>query len=100
MVDVRDHLRANGVPTAEVRSTDGRYDCGDISGLPDWALELKNEKEFHLGTWMGEAERERDNAGTKYGVVIFPRRGKGVAGAYVLLTMDQWLKMLQDGGWI
>lgn len=48
------------------------------------AVECKNEKGLHLGTWAGETEKERINLGAVAGVSVHKRHGKGD-------PLDQWV---------
>lgn len=68
----------------------GALDVGDINGVPDVTIECKNVKVMDLASWMNEAALETKNAGTRYGVVVHKRRSKGVAQAYVTMTLDEW----------
>jgi len=53
------------VPTCERRVRKGKNDCGDVSGLRDWTVELKATQSFSL-TGLTEAEREANTAGTPW----------------------------------
>lgn len=53
------------VPSIERRVTRGMNDCGDVSGLRDWTIELKATNSFSL-TGLTEAEREANQANTPW----------------------------------
>lgn len=78
-VAVRDYLRTNGWPHTERLPSDGIHDRGDITGIPDWTIEVKATKDVAAGINQGLAELavERANAGTRHGLLIVKRRTKG-----------------------
>ena len=49
----------------ERRALAGALDKGDLIGIPDWCLELKDHKSINLAGFMDEAAKESENAGTK-----------------------------------
>jgi hypothetical protein len=93
---VVDFLRAHGFPYAERRALRGNKDCGDVSGIVGWVLELKNHREMDLGTWMTEAQKEAINDGSYRHAVIHKRRGKNVRDAYVTLPLWCFADLLAD----
>jgi hypothetical protein len=86
-------LQGHGYPNAERRALSGSKDRGDITGLgsTNWVLELKDCQAMSLAAWVDEAQVEKANAGAKYAAVIHKRRGKSVGGAYVTMTMEDFL---------
>ena len=96
--DVAQYFRDNGFPYCERRYGAGAtLDKGDITGLgPEIVIECKNHKSLDLSGWIGEAERERDNAHAKYGIVVSKRRNKGVANAYVVLTLADFVELWKE----
>lgn len=93
---VVDFMRAHGLPLVERRALRGAKDCGDISGVVGWTLELKNHRELDLGTWMTEAQREAMNDGGYRHAVIHKRRGKNVRDAYVTLPLWLFCEVIGD----
>ena len=74
---VVEYLQAQGFTGAERRALAGANDKGDIAGIPDWVIEVKNHATLDLAGWLNELMRERDNAGAYYGAVVAKRRGHG-----------------------
>lgn len=73
----------------------GIHDKGDIAGLRSVVIEVKDHARMDLAGWIGEAERERVNAGASHCAVWHKRRGKGnPADWYVTMTGDQYLLLL------
>lgn len=77
----------HGLPV-ERRALRGTKDCGDITGLPRWVLELKNCRQMDLSGWSDEALKEAANDGSRYYAVVHKRRGKNVSQAYVTLPLE------------
>lgn len=88
-------FRGAGWPV-ERRTLSGRYDKGDLSGIPDWTLELKAEKAISLSEYMKEAEVEAGNAGTPFFAAIVKRRNKGVEDAYVVMPLRIFNRVLKE----
>lgn len=91
---VVDYLR-QWFPAVERRAVRGARDAGDIAGLPDVVLEVKDCTTMKMGEWMNELEGEKANAGARLGAVWHKRRGKGSPGAwYVTLSGEDFAKLL------
>ena len=91
------HLRAAGFIQAERRTLGGAHDRGDIAGLPGVVIEVKNCARQELGTWVAEAELERDNDHAALGVVWHKRRGKGhPADWFVTMSGAQFTALLRE----
>lgn len=77
----------------------GVLDKGDISGVPGWALECKNVKEWSskLSKFVREAEAEAVNLGVPFGVAVVSARGKAVDDSYVVMSLRQFAAMLDKG---
>ena len=100
---VVEYLRSEGFDKCERRVMGGRLDRGDISGIPNVVLEVKNTGVMQMGAAVAEAEKEAANAGARWWSVIFKRRQKGVHQAYVVISLDQWsriLRILDVEGWL
>jgi len=91
--DVVEVFKANGFPDAERRRQRGINDAGDIAGVPMLVIECKNEKRINLAGYMAELERE---AGACFGVVTVKRRGKGADQAYVVMDLEQFVRIWED----
>lgn len=93
---VVDYLRAHGFPYAERRALRGTKDCGDITGLIGWVLELKNHRQLDLGGWATEATKEAVNDGGSRWAVIHKRRMKPVSEAYVTLPLRTFVELVRE----
>jgi hypothetical protein len=91
------YLRAVGFIQAERRTLNGAKDRGDITGIPDVVIEVKNCARQELGAWVAEAEIERDNDHASLGVVWHKRRGKGNPGDwFVTMSGAQFAALLRE----
>lgn len=92
---VVEYLRAHGYPLAERRALHGALDQGDVIGIPDVALEVKDCRTMTLAAWVDEARIEAANAKVPIGVVVHKRRGHGTPGEwYASMTFDTLLMLL------
>lgn len=114
--DIADHLRDTVDKRIDVRHTNGANDRGDIGGVylspalrgGAMVLECKNERNevlcpgcgrksttLHLGTWQGEAERERGNADAVVSATVHKRHGVGAPGKqWVTMEVDDLVALL------
>lgn len=87
--DIAAWLRRHGYPDADRRPRNGRNDRGDIGGVPNVVIEVKNTASYagELAGWLTEAETERQNAGADLGFVWHKRKGTSDPGHwYVTMT--------------
>ena len=61
------YLRANGFEDADRPALHGANDIGDIIGIPDTCIEVKNCKTVTIEPWLKELRREYENSGAMYG---------------------------------
>lgn len=95
-----EYLQSQGWPHAERRALNGSRDRGDIAGLPGVVIEAKSASRIELAAWVKEAEAEAGNAGADVGAVWAHRRGKSSPGdGYVIMTGDQFARLLKAAGW-
>lgn len=93
-------LIAHGWLHAERRRLNGRFDRGDIAGVPGVVIEAKYGKHDQLGTWLKEAHEERDNDHADIGFVWFHRRGKAkAADGFVLMDGHTVMALLTAAGY-
>jgi hypothetical protein len=100
---VASYLRHAGFPHAERRAGRGTRDAGDIAGIPDVVIEVKNCQRTELAAWLDETCRETVSAHAALGAVWHKRRGKASpAHWFVTLTGAEFAGLLQaalNGGW-
>ena len=95
--DCRDFMRDHGFPYVERAYGAGRQDDrGDLLGLPLVAIECKDHAKLNLSGWLDEAEKERENAGKRLGVVLAKRRGKGAREAYCIMTLETFCELVRE----
>jgi hypothetical protein len=75
-------------PLVERRVLSGKNDKGDIAGVPNSVIEVKNQKTYKLIEWLKETEVERLNAGVDYGILVVKPNGIGVS------DVDKWFAVV------
>jgi hypothetical protein len=87
-------LNANGFPQARRAASGWADDRGDIDGVPELTVEVKNEKRIDLPGYIRELEAEMMNRDTQLGVVVVKRRGSSDPDDwYAVLPGWLWMKM-------
>jgi hypothetical protein len=82
-------------PSVARRALNGRFDRGDIEGIPGVVIEAKNCAKMTLGGWVDEAETEGANDGGSHAAVWHKRRGKTSPGdGFVTMTGRQYVDLL------
>jgi hypothetical protein len=66
-------------PQVERRTLGGANDKGDIAGVPNSVVEVKNQGTYKISEWLKETEQERRNAGVDYGILVIKPKGVGVS---------------------
>jgi len=84
---VADYLRKT-FPNVERRSLSGKNDKGDIAGVPNSVIEVKNHKTYKLAEWMKETEIERMNAKAELGILVVKPNRVGVS------QVNQWWALI------
>jgi hypothetical protein len=92
---VADYLQAEGFLAADRRIKHGAKDKGDITGIPDWTLELKDTEPMNFSALLNQAIIEAANAGTTFFAGIQKRRNKNVRDAYVVLPLWLFARVLK-----
>jgi hypothetical protein len=91
------YLQEHGQHFAERRALTGSADKGDVSGIPSVMIECKCEKTVTLGAYADEVKVQTANAGASIGVAVVKRRNRGPGDAYVVMSLQQFARMLADG---
>jgi Holliday junction resolvase len=95
---VVEYFKAHGYPQARRTQAGTRHDIGDIDGIPDTAIEVKNHARLALAEWLTQLEAEIEAKGVSNGVVIVKRRGKTDPGQWYAVTpLHLWLELLRGG---
>lgn len=96
-----------GWPHAEPRRNAGRYDKGDITGIPGVVIEVKAAETLKIPQWVRETKAEMANAEAGYGMLVVKRPYRPVEqwDAYVPMSQlgpvhasltpgeDPWVRM-------
>ena len=83
----------------ERRALSGKFDKGDIAGVPYTTLEVKNHKSYKFPEWMQETEEERTNAGTQYGILVVKPNKVGLTKVgkwWAVLPLEQIAGLLAE----
>lgn len=91
------YLHAFGFHQAERRALSGSLDKGDIAGVADTCLEVKDCGRLDLAGWVAELEEERRNANARHGAVVAKRRGTLDVGRwYAIQPLSLYLDTLRE----
>lgn len=95
------YLRKVGYTRAERRLAGDVNDRGDVAGVNDVCIEVKNHARMELGQWVEELIVEVENAKAKTGAVIHKRKGKGNAKDwYATMPVWLWVDLIQQAGFL
>lgn len=98
---VVEYLRGKGFP-AERRRLTGAADCGDVSGVSGWVLEVKAERRLDLPGYLRELASEIKAADLALdsdhrGAVIVKKRGSLDASKwYAVLTLEDLVGLMLE----
>lgn len=108
-VAVAEYLRLRGQHYAERRAKRGRRDAGDITGIPGWVIECKDEQRIDLSGYMDElrAELGNETAGGRgrpgrpqaFGAAVIKRRRSITGRAYVVMELEQFSALMNEAGY-
>ena len=86
-------------PLVERRRLSGQYDRGDITGIADTVVEVKNEKKINLSGYLAELDTEMLNDDAGRGAVIIRKRGTTDVGQwYAVMNVDQLVALWRIEG--
>ena len=86
-------------PAAERRTLSGANDKGDIAGVPNCVIEVKNQRTYKIQEWMRETEIERVNAGTDLGVLVIKPNGVGVSRVkdwFAVISLETITRLIEE----
>ena len=93
---VVEFLRSHGHPHVERAYGAGRHDdAGDLDGWPRWIIDCKDHASHDLPGWLdsiSSKKRQPDD----FGAAIVKRRRKGPESAYVVLTLEDFARLLSE----
>lgn len=95
--DVVAHLKTLGIRAYRPAQT-GFKDVGDVHGVSPFVIQAKDWADVTsaLREGVDGARVQAENAGERYGVAVVKRARKPVGSAYVVMTLDDWARLLLD----
>jgi hypothetical protein len=85
-----------GIPVRRKLGAGRTDDCGDLDGLDDWTIEVKNRPGDivrALREGLDDAAREQANAGTTFGVALVRRPGGRWVAA---MSLEQFATVVRE----
>jgi len=95
---VADYLKQT-FSAVERRTLSGANDKGDIAGVPNCVIEVKNQRSYKIHEWMKETETERVNAVANLGVLVIKPNGVGVANVdkwWAVVSLETITKLIKE----
>jgi hypothetical protein len=89
------YLRSRGLTHAERRALRGRFDGGDVVGIPGWVCEAKATRALALSEAMNEAKAAAGNTGARHYAVIQKRRNHATQEGYVVMPLWAFVDLLE-----
>ncbi|MFE1095859.1 hypothetical protein [Streptomyces smyrnaeus] len=74
----------------------GANDLGDIKGVPEWALQVKNVSTAYLGKFVADAADQAKRAGKRYAGVMLKLRGKHMRHGVFVMPMNQAIAIMKE----
>ena len=99
---VADYLKQT-FPAVERRTLSGANDKGDIAGVPNCAVEVKNQRTYKIHEWMKETETERINAEADLGILVIKPNGVGVSKVnqwWAVVSLETITKLIEDSDFV
>jgi hypothetical protein len=84
-------------PSVERRALSGAKDKGDVAGIPNVVIEIKNHASYKLTEWIKETEVERNNAQASVGILVIKPKGIGVSQVnkwYAVVPLETMVTLL------
>jgi len=84
-----------GLPVRRKLGAGRTDDTGDLDGLPDLTIEVKNYRDLAAAIRDGldDAEREQTNAGTPFGAAMIRRPG---GRWFIAMSIDQFCTLYRE----
>ena len=90
-------------PAVERRTLSGANDKGDIAGVPNCVVEVKNQRTYKIHEWMKETETERINAEADLGILVIKPNGVGVSKVnqwWAVVSLETITKLIEDSDFV
>ena len=99
---VLQYLLDRGFYRAYRRRTQGSTDKGDIGGIDNAVIEIKNHGVYKLSEWIKETVQEKLNAKATTAALVIKPRGIGVGKInkwWVVLELEDYVDLLKAAGY-
>jgi hypothetical protein len=91
---VAKYLASNGHPKAARSRSGWADDRGDIEGVTNLTVEVKDQRRYDLSEWVKELAVEQRNNGTEHGTVVLKKRQSSDVGEwYAIMPMTEFIKL-------
>jgi hypothetical protein len=94
--DAASWFRNNGWPDADRSLGAGRpQDRGDLTGIRWFCIQVKDQAQYRINTWMPEMLEQKWRARAEYGVLLLKRRGTTDTGQwYAVMTVEDLNRLM------
>ena len=99
---VADYLKQT-FSAVERRTLSGANDKGDIAGVPNCVVEVKNQRTYKIHEWMKETETERINAEADLAILVIKPNGVGVSKVnqwWAVVSLETITKLIEDSDFV
>lgn len=94
-------LRSKYWPDADRHPLRGTADTGDIRGIDQTVLEVKNHRSYQIPAWLREVEIEKANAKAEFGAAVIKPNGVGLNSVdqwWAVMTMEDFTNLCKRAG--
>lgn len=101
-IPVEQYLQQRGFRRAFRLRHQGVIDKGDIGGIDNVCIEVKNWGRYKIAEWVKEMLREKENAKARIGAVLMKPKGIGktrVGQWWIVMTVEDFSQLLIDAGY-
>lgn len=77
-----------------IKRTGVGHEGSDYHETGPFCIEAKCRKDMRLADWMKQVVLAKSNEGRRWAVVVHKRRMFGPQGAYVTMTLEEWVDMI------
>lgn len=105
---IKRYLNDKGFVRAERTVLKGGGDTGDINGIVHalaerhLAIQCKNHRKMSLSGWLDATVEQAKRLGKSLPALVVKRAGKGekaLGDTYVVMRLDDFVTLLQEGGY-
>lgn len=105
---IKRYLNDKGFVKADRTVLKGGGDTGDINGIihglagRHLAIQCKNQRKMNLSGWLDATVEQAKRLGKALPALVVKRAGKGekaLGDTYVVMRLDDFVTLLQEGGY-